>query len=187
ALPTLAVGDASRMCRDRAGESADRVRLAQAEHEAEKRRAVELERARIASELHDVVTHSVSVMVVQAGAARRGLQASPGGTSQAGGAQLARGGLPALEGRGRAPPAELRHLLGLLAPVEEAAEAPVETTGAADAGHGALRPQPGLDEVPALIDRVRAAGLVAELSVTGTRRPLPSGLDLAAYRVIQEA
>jgi len=186
-LPTAAVGNMMRMWRDRAGESADRLRLAQAEHEAEKRRAVELERARIASELHDVVTHNVSVMVVQAGAARRVLEASPGETSLAGEAQLAREALLAVEGSGRTAMTELRHLLGLLAPVEEAAEAVVGTTVGADAGHRALRPQPGLDEVPALIDRVRAAGLVAELSVTGTRRPLPSGLELAAYRVVQEA
>ena len=186
-LPAVAVGNMMRMWRERADESADRLRLAQAEHEAEKRRAVDLERARIASELHDVVTHNVSVMVVQAGAARRVLEASPGETSLAGEAQLAREALLAVEGSGRTAMTELRHLLGLLAPVEEAAEAVAETTVAADAGHGALRPQPGMDEVPALIDRVRAAGLVAELSVTGTQRPLPSGLDLAAYRVIQEA
>jgi len=190
-LPTAAVGNMMRMWRERAGESADRLRLAQAEHEAEKRRAVELERARIASELHDVVTHNVSVMVVQAGAARRVLEASPGETSLAGDAGLAREALLAVEDSGRTAMTELRHMLGLLAPAEEAAEAPaeapVETTVAAGAGHGALRPQPGLDDVPALIARVRPAGLMAELSVTGTRRPLPSGLDLAAYRVIQEA
>ena len=186
-LPTVAVGSMMRMWRERAGESADRLSMAQDEHETEKRRAVELERARIASELHDVVTHNVSVMVVQAGAARRVLEASPGETSLAVETQLAREALLAVEGSGRTAMTELRHLLGLLAPVGEAAESAVETAAAADAGQGALRPQPGLDEVPALIDRVRATGLVAELSVTGTRRPLPSGQDLAAYRVIQEA
>jgi signal transduction histidine kinase len=178
-LPTVAVGNMMRMWRERAGESAGRLRLAQAEHETEKRRAVELERARIASELHDVVTHNVSVMVVQAGAARRVLEGLPGEASLAGEAQLAREALLAVEGSGRTAMTELRHLLGLLSPVEEAA--------AADAGHGALRPQPGLDQVPVLIDRVCAAGLEAELSVTGTRRQLPPGLDLAAYRVVQEA
>jgi signal transduction histidine kinase len=178
-LPIAAVGNMMRMWRERAGESAERLRLAQAEHEAEKRRAVEMERATIASELHDVVTHNVSVMVVQAGAARRALEASPGEASLDGEARLAREALLAVEGSGRTAMTELRHLLGLLAPVEDAA--------AADAGYGALRPQPGLDEVPALIDRVCAAGLVAELSVTGTQCPLPSGLDLAAYRVVQEA
>jgi signal transduction histidine kinase len=84
-----------------------------------------------------------------------------------------------VEASGRTAMTELRHMLDLLAPAEEAA--------AADTGPGALRPQPGLDQVPALIDRVRAAGLDAELSVTGTPYPLPPGLDLAAYRVVQEA
>src|SRR5215472_11497610 len=178
-LPTVAVASMMRMWRQRADESAERLRQAQAEHEAENRRAVERERARIASELHDVVTHNVSVMVVQAGAARRVLEAASGAGSLAEVAQLAREALLAVEGSGRTAMTELRHLLGVLASAEESA--------ATDARRGALRPQPGLDEVPALIDRVRAAGLTAELSVTGTRRELPSGLDLAAYRVVQEA
>jgi signal transduction histidine kinase len=175
----VAVGNMMRMWRERAADSAERLRLAKAEHEAEKRRAIALERARIASELHDVVTHNVSVMVVQAGAARRVLEGTPGEAALAGEAQLAREALLAVEASGRTAMTELRHLLGLLAPVDEAV--------AADAGPGELRPQPGLDQVPALIDRVRPAGLDAELSVTGTQRPLPSGLDLAAYRVVQEA
>jgi signal transduction histidine kinase len=178
-LPTAAVGSMMRMWRARAGESAERLHRAQAGHEAEKRRAVELERARIARELHDVVTHNVSVMVVQAGVARRVLESTPGEDTPAGQAQIPREALLAVEASGRTAMTDLRHLLGLLAPVDDAA--------AAGAGPGDLRPQPGLDQVPALIDRVGAAGLNAELTVTGTRRPLPSGLDLAAYRIIQEA
>jgi signal transduction histidine kinase len=178
-LPTAAVGNMMRMWRARAGESAERLNRAQAEHEAEKRRAVELERARIARELHDVVTHNVSVIVVQAGVARRVLEGAPGEATPAGEAQIAREALLAVEASGRTAMTDLRHMLGLLAPVDDAA--------AAGAGTGDLRPQPGLDQVPALIDRVRAAGLEAQLTVTGTRRPLPSGLDLAAYRVVQEA
>ena len=176
-LPIVAVGNMMRMWRQRAGESAERLRTAQVEHEAEKRRAVELERARIASELHDVVTHNVSVMVVQTGAARRLLEGAPGGTALAGEARQAREALLAVEASGRTAMTDLRHMLGLLAP-----------TGDADAaGPDELSPQPGLDQLNELIDRVAAAGLKAELSVTGTRRPLPAGLDLAAYRVIQEA
>jgi signal transduction histidine kinase len=177
-LPTAAAGYMMRMWRERAADSAERLRLAQAAHEAETRRAVETERARIAGELHDVVTHNVSVMVVQAGAARRALDGPPGKAPPAGHARLAREALLAIEASGRTAMTELRHLLGLLAPAGEASAA--EETGVPG-------PQPGLDQVPALIDRVRAAGLDAELSVTGTPRPRPPGLDLAAYRIVQEA
>jgi signal transduction histidine kinase len=106
------------------------------------------------------------------------LDSSPGQAPPAGQARLAREALLAVEASGRTAMTELRHLLGLLAPQAEAA--------AAD-GTGVPGPQPGLDQVQALIDRVRAAGLEAELAVTGTPRPLPPGLDLAAYRVVQEA
>jgi signal transduction histidine kinase len=169
-IPTVAVGIAIRVWRRRAGESAERLRLAQQEHEAETRRAVQLERARIASEMHDVVTHNVSVMVVQAGAARRVLDSSPADAREA---------LLAVEASGRTAMAELRHLLGLLAPSGEAADG-----GPGD--QAALSPQPDLGQIGSLVDRVRAAGLPVELSVTGTR-VLPPGLDLAAYRVVQEA
>ncbi|HEX5299399.1 MAG TPA: sensor histidine kinase [Streptosporangiaceae bacterium] len=167
-LPTAAVAAGMRTWQRRAGDSAERLRLAQAEHEAQTMRAVEAERARIASELHDVVTHNVSVMVVQAGAARSVLGSSP---------EEAREALLAVEASGRTAMGELRHLLGLLAP-------------AGDPGSGAeqaaLVPQPGLGQVQALVDRVRAAGLPTEL-VTEGARPLPPGVDLAAYRVVQEA
>ena len=165
-LPTAAVAAGMRTWQRRAGDSAERLRLAQAEHEAQTRRAVEAERARIASELHDVVTHNVSVMVVQAGAARSVLGSSP---------EQARAALLAVEGSGRTAMGELRHLLGLLAPAE--------VEGEKDA---ALVPQPGLGQAQALVDRVRTAGLPAEL-VTEGARPLPPGVDLAAYRVVQEA
>ncbi len=162
-LPTAAAAVAMRTWRQRAGDSAERLRLAQAEHEAQTRRAVEAERARIAGELHDVVTHNVSVMVVQAGAARSVLASSP---------EQAREALLAVEASGRTAMGELRHLLGLLAP--------------ADGDDAVLVPQPGAGQVPSLVERVRAAGLSVELSVTG-ERALPPGVDLAAYRVVQEA
>jgi signal transduction histidine kinase len=173
-LPTAAVAVAMQTWRRRAGDSAERLRRAEAGHEAQTRRAVEAERARIASELHDVVTHNVSVMVVQAGAARRVLASSP---EQAREAQTAVEALLAVEASGRTAMGELRHLLGLLAP-------------AGDPGPGGeeamLVPQPGLEQVGALVDRVRAAGLAAEL-VTEGARDVPPGVDLAAYRVVQEA
>jgi signal transduction histidine kinase len=168
-VPTAALAVGMRTWQRRAGDSAERLRLAQAGHEAQTRRAVEAERARIASELHDVVTHNVSVMVVQAGAARSVLSSSP---------EEAREALLAVEGSGRTAMGELRHLLGLLAPAGD------HGSGAEEA---ALAPQPGLGQVQALAGRVRAAGLPVELAVTGEARPLLPGVDLAAYRVVQEA
>jgi len=173
-IPTVAVAAAIRVWRRRAAESAERLRRAQAEHEAETRRAVELERARIASEMHDVVTHNVSVMVVQAGAARRVLDSSPDDAREA---------LLAVEASGRTAMTELRNLLGLLAPAG-AAEPGADPAGGG--GEAALSPQPDLGQIDALVERVRAAGLPVELSVAG-RRDLPPGLALAAYRVVQEA
>ena len=158
-LLTVAFGYMMRNWRQRAGESAAELRRAEAEHLAVTRRAVEEERARIAGELHDVVTHNVSVMVVQAGAGRRVLDSSPGQAPDAD--RAPRRALLAIEASGRTAMTELRHLLGLLAP----SGAP-ELDGPED--QGALRPQPGLDEVPALVDRVRSAGLAVELRVTGT-------------------
>ncbi len=177
-LPTAAVAVAMRTWRQRAGDSAARLRQAEAEHEAETRRAVEAERARIASELHDVVTHNVSVMVVQAGAARRVLGSSPGQAREAQTAveaQIAIEALLAVEASGRTAMGELRHLLGLLAP---SGEAP-------DGDDASLVPQPDVGQVRSLVERVRAA-LPVELTITGARA-LPPGVDLAAYRVVQEA
>jgi signal transduction histidine kinase len=165
-----------RELRLRLRDSADRLRRAAAEHEAATRRAVEAERARIAAELHDVVTHHVSMMVVQAGAARTILQASPAtGGSGDSGADAAEA-LRAVEASGRTAISELRAMLGLLS-----AEG---TDGSADGGRA---PQPGLSDLDALIGRVSAAGLPVELRVTGTPHPLPPGGELAVYRVVQES
>ena len=185
-LPTMAVGIAIRLWRRRAGESAERLRLAEAEHEAQTRRAVALERAHIASEMHDVVTHHVSVMVVQAGAARRILDSSPG---------EARDALLAVEASGRTAMTELRHLLGLLAAGDGEPTDPSEvggtcgTDGVRESRDAVLTPQPGVARIPALVNRLRAAGMPVELSVEapdGTLRELPPGVDLAAFRVVQE-
>jgi signal transduction histidine kinase len=138
---------------------ADRVRRERADALGE---ATRQERARIARELHDVVTHNVSMMVIQAGAARKVLDRAP---------EAARDALLAVEEGGRAALGELRGVMGLL------------TTGDEDI----LDPQPGLAQLPPLVDRVRAAGVDVTVSTGGERRPLPPGLELAAYRVVQEA
>jgi signal transduction histidine kinase len=174
-IPILVVGNVVHVWRRRAGDSQDRLRRLAAEHAAATRRALEVERARIASELHDVVTHNVSVMVVQAGAARRVLDSAPADAREA---------MLAVESSGRAAMTELRHLLGLLGP-PGAWDAAVPATASGNAQ--ALSPQPGLGQLKSLIGPVTAAGLPVELHVTGTQRGLPPGLDLAAFRVIQEA
>ena len=152
----------------------DRIRRMRAEHAAATRRALDEERALIASELHDVVTHNVSVMIVQAGAARQVLAIDPAEATAA---------LLAVEASGRAAMTELRHLLGLLSPAG-IGDGPFPD--GAEAGQD-LSPQPGLGQLQPLIDRLTAAGLPVELKVGGVPRALPPGLDLAAYRVVQEA
>jgi signal transduction histidine kinase len=161
--PAVAAALGIRELRRRLNDSTARLRRATEEYEAATVRAIETERARIAGELHDVVTHSVSVMVVQAGAARMAVASSPYEATDA---------LRAVEASGRSAIAELRNLLGVLSPA------------GADV---ALRPQPGLGELEELISRLSAAGLSVDLLVQGTPRPLLPGADLAAYRVVQEA
>jgi signal transduction histidine kinase len=135
------------------------ARLAEASDD-ERRVAVVDERRRIAREMHDLVAHSMSVMVVQAGGARRILDRDPARALEA---------ATMIERTGREALAEMRHLLGVLnLPVERA-------------------PQPTLAELGELIARSRAAGLPTMLDLRGERRPLPAGLDLAAYRIVQEA
>ncbi len=137
------------------------VQLEQRREEAA-RVAVAEERARIARELHDVVAHSVSVMTVQASGVRRLLRPEQ---------EREREALEEVERTGRQALAEMRRLLGVLRASEGAA---------------ALEPQPGLAQVESLLERARAAGLPVELSVEGERRQLSPGVDLSAYRIVQE-
>jgi signal transduction histidine kinase len=136
---------------------------AEEDREAQAARAVGDERRRIAREMHDVVAHSVSVMVVQAGGARRILERDPQRAAEA--ARL-------IERTGRGALLEMRRLLGVLGSAEEPA---------------ALAPQPTIDELGALVAQAEAAGLPVVLEAQGERRPLPAGAEAAVYRVVQEA
>jgi signal transduction histidine kinase len=125
--------------------------------------AVTIERGRIARELHDVVAHNVSIMVVQAGAAERVLQ----------GAQPhVRDALEAIARTGRQTVDEMRTLLGVLREADDPT---------------ALKPQPGLAELERLVDGVRTAGLPVTLRIEGDPRELPQALDVSAFRIVQEA
>ncbi|HEY1004776.1 MAG TPA: sensor histidine kinase [Streptosporangiaceae bacterium] len=135
---------------------------------AEARRASSEERLRIARELHDVVAHSMSMIAVQAGVASYVAGAAPEETARA---------LSSIEETSRGALREMRALLGVL-----------RDEGTSDAGPGAgLIPAPGLAGLKTLADRTAEAGVVVDLDIHGDRPPLPAGLDLAAYRVIQEA
>ncbi|MEU4214837.1 histidine kinase [Actinoplanes sp. NPDC026623] len=143
---------------------AERGWLLERERQGAARHAVDAERARISRELHDIVSHNVSLMVVQAAAAREVLDAAPADAAAA---------LLAVEAAGRNTMAELRHLLGVLAPLPD--------------GEDELAPQPGLGRLSPLIDRIAFAGMPVEVRISGEPRPLPGGVDLTAYRIIQEA
>ncbi|MFI7544927.1 sensor histidine kinase [Actinoplanes sp. NPDC049599] len=149
----------------RLAELTAQLRREQAERE---RRAVNDERIRIARELHDVVAHHMAVVSVQAGLAWYALDADR---------ETARTALAAVLETGGQAQEEMRRLLALLR------EAPPDGAGAV----GAEATSAGLARLPELVDRVRGAGLAVELSVIGTERPLPRGVDVCAYRVAQEA
>ncbi|MFF7243113.1 sensor histidine kinase [Embleya sp. NPDC008237] len=137
--------------------------------EADTRAAIAEERGRIARELHDVVAHHVSVMTVQASAAQRMVARNPDRAKEA---------MAAVEQTGRGALVEMRRLVGILRDTTDAVGGPNE-------GHNA--PQPGLDQLDTLVTQVREAGLPVELSLEGAPCALPPGIDLAAYRIVQEA
>jgi signal transduction histidine kinase len=139
----------------------DRAARLERARAADTRAARAEERTRIARELHDVVAHHVSVMTVQAAAARKVLATDPESASEA---------LSAIESTGRTAMAEMRDIVGVLR-----ADARAELT-----------PQPGLRDLPALVEQMREAGLSTTLSVEGAARRVPAGVDLAAYRLVQE-
>lgn len=149
--------------RSRQAEASEaRARLAERERDATARVAVAEERARIARELHDVLGHALSVTVLQAGAIRRRLAGTHAEEAEA---------LAGIERTGREALAEIRLLVGAMRSEGEGAE---------------LSPQPGLARLDALLAQVRGAGLPVDLRVQGERRALPAGIDLSAYRIVQE-
>jgi signal transduction histidine kinase len=176
-FPAVAAGLGIRELRRRLADSTARLRRAAEEAAAATARALAAERARIASELHDVVTHNVSVMIVQAGAARKIMASSPADAQDA---------LLAVESTGRYAMAELRNLLGLLSPAADGRDWGSAAAPAPGPVGAPLRPQHGLGELGTLISRVSDAGLPVDLQVSGAPRPLAQGADVAAYRVVQE-
>ena len=153
------VGDGSRIRRLYTVALEDRAQLLEREREERAKRAVLEERERIARELHDVVAHHVSVIVIQSGGALRAIDTRPAD---------ARSALEAIAMTGRQALTDMRRLVGVPGEGEETA------------------PLPRLEQLDTLLEEVRSAGLAVELTVEGDRRPLDPGLELSAYRIIQE-
>ncbi|GAA2129345.1 sensor histidine kinase [Kitasatospora kazusensis] len=141
----------------------DRAARLERERDAQAKVAVAAERARIARELHDVVAHNVSVMIVQADGAAYVLDNSP---------QQAKEALSIIASTGRQALVEMRRLLGVLRTADSAEE---------------YVPQPGVEELPELLDQVRTAGLPVSYRTSGEARELPRGVELTVYRIVQEA
>ena len=139
-----------------------RALVAERERDAIARVAVAEERSRIARELHDIVAHAVSVMVLQVGAVRHKLPVAQ---------QEHRKALEDVEYTGRTALKDMRHLLDAMREQDEDIE---------------LAPQPGLDRIDALVEEVTRAGLPVQLRISGDRLPLPRGIDISAYRIVQE-
>ncbi len=159
------LGDSMRTRRAYWAQLEEKAARLEKEREAQSRIAVAAERARIARELHDVVAHNVSVMVVQADGAAYVLDTAPEQTRQA---------LETISGTGRQALAEMRRLLGVLRTGEQPES-------------GEYVPQPGVEQLSDLIDQVRGAGLPVDFRMEGEPRPLPSSVELTAYRIVQEA
>ncbi|GAB2828529.1 DUF7134 domain-containing protein [Streptomyces daliensis] len=164
------LGDSIRTRRAYYAQLEERATRLEKEREAHAKIAAAAERARIARELHDVVAHNVSVMVVQADGAAYVLDTAPEQTKQA---------LETISGTGRQALAEMRRLLGVLRSGEGS------TRGARDRSE--YVPQPGMEQLAELVDQVRGAGLMVDFTIEGTPRPLPSSVELTAYRIVQEA
>jgi signal transduction histidine kinase len=160
-LGALILGDNMRRRRERVDELAERADRAERERELLAHQHVQEERTRIARELHDVVAHSVSLMVIQAGAARRQLSVDP---------TQAEAALATVEATGRSAMDEMRRILGVLRDGQ---------------GEPSLLPQPALADLDSLA--ATASDLPLQLSAEGNLHGLPPGVELSAYRIVQEA
>ncbi|MGW7527526.1 sensor histidine kinase [Streptomyces sp. NPDC054783] len=159
------LGDSMRTRRAYFAQLEERAARLEKEREAQSKVAVAAERARIARELHDVVAHNVSVMVVQADGAAYVLDTAPDQAKKA---------LETISSTGRQALAEMRRLLGVLRTGEHQES-------------GEYVPQPDVGQIDELIEQCRRSGLPVDFKVEGTPRPLPSGVELTAYRIVQEA
>jgi signal transduction histidine kinase len=162
-LAAWVLGDSMRYRRGYYAALEDRAARLERERDAQAQIAAAAERARIARELHDVIAHNVSVMVVQADGASYALDSSP---------ERARQALGAIASTGRTALAEMRRMLGVLRSDDD-------TTG--------VVPLPGIEQLGELLEQTRASGLAVSFTVQGVPGPLPGGLALAAYRIIQES
>jgi signal transduction histidine kinase len=159
------LGDSARIRRAYTVELEARAAWLAREQDFEARRAVTAERARIARELHDVIAHHVSMMVVQAEAGPVAVARDGTGAARA---------FDTIADIGRQALVEMRRLLGVLR----------EETGGKEPS---LAPQPGVAQLPGLVEHIRQAGLDAGLEIDGDPVPLPAGVDLSVYRIVQEA
>jgi signal transduction histidine kinase len=157
------VGELFRSRREREADLKERTEQLEIEREENARRAVLDERVRIARELHDVVAHHVSVMGIQAGAARKVLNKQPDKANEA---------LSTIEASSRQAIGELHRLLGFLRPKNQ-----VE----------AVSPQPSLKYLDTLVNELRNSGLPVEVSIIGKEQTIPESIDVSAYRIIQES
>ncbi|SEL82633.1 Signal transduction histidine kinase [Blastococcus sp. DSM 46786] len=157
-----ALGDLRRARLQRLAALEERAQLLELERDQEMRLAATAERARIAREMHDVVAHSLSVVIAQADGGRYAGKADP---------QAATDALEAIAATGRQALTDMRALLGVLR----------------DGGGEEYAPQPDVAAIPALVEDVRGSGLDVDLIEEGTPQPMPAGPQLAAYRIVQES
>jgi signal transduction histidine kinase len=157
------IGEVFRSRREREAELKERTEQLEKEREENAQRAVLDERVRIARELHDVVAHHVSVMGIQAGAARKVLNKQPEKANEA---------LSEIESSSRQAISELHRLLGFLRPKNQVEE---------------VSPQPSLKQLDGLVKEMENLGLPTEVKIIGMEKPIPESVDLSAYRIIQEA